>query len=297
MTSGATACSPTLSGSRAGSRIGVAFTEGPRNVVIWCSNDYLGMGGTQGGRRHGRDRDASGHRAGGNLNIAGTHHPWCSSSRNWRNCTARRRRCCSPRATFQPYRHRDHRKAHSELPDPVGCAQLEFDDRGRPSLRLRAPGLPPQRHGGSGSNCCSPPGPSGRTDRLRQPVIHGRRCRAIRRNLRSRREVRRDDLCRRGSRGRHVWPARRRHRRARRRHASHRRSGRHACKAFGCLGGYIAGNADIIDAGRPMRRASSSPPRCRRRSARRQPPRSPSEELELGARAPRRTAPPASRRS
>src|SRR5262249_32403718 len=44
----------------------------------------------------------------------------------------------------------------------------------------------------------------------------------------SRREIRRHDLCRRGACGRHVRPARRRHRRARRRHAPHRRARRHA---------------------------------------------------------------------
>ena len=73
------------------------------------------------------------------------------------------------------------------------------------------------------------PGPA-EADRLREPLFDGRRYRAAGEDLRSRRALWRDDLCRRGSRGRHVWPARRRHRRARRRHASHRYPGRHACQ-------------------------------------------------------------------
>jgi 5-aminolevulinate synthase len=60
--------------------------------------------------------------------------------------------------------------------------------------------------------------------------------------------VRRDDLSRRGACGRHVRPARRRHRRARRRDGPHRRDRGHARQGFGCSAATSRRARAIVDA-------------------------------------------------
>ena len=45
---------------------------------------------------------------------------------------------------LEPRGHLDHRLADAELPDPVGRAQPQLDDRGRPPVRMREAGLAAQ---------------------------------------------------------------------------------------------------------------------------------------------------------
>ena len=159
---------------------GLALAEGPaqrRDLVL----QRLSRHGPapESGRRHGRDRDARRHRR--RRHPQHRRHP--SSAGAARAGTRRPARQGSRAAVhlglcLEPDRHLDHREADSELPDPVGRAQPQFDDRRRAPGRLRAPDLPPQRHGASGRAADRGRSRPAEADRLREPLFDGRRRRA-----------------------------------------------------------------------------------------------------------------------
>ena len=221
MTSGATACSPTSSGSPAGSRMRSGTRrKGTRNVVIWCSNDYLGMGQHPkviGAMVETATRMGAG--AGGTRNIAGTNHPLVELEAELADLHGKE----AALVFTSGYVSNETgistiAKLLPELPDPLGRAEPQLDDRRRAPVRLREADLPPQRHRASRRAARAQPVPSAPKLIVFESLYSmDGDIAPDRSDLRSRRKIRRDDLYRRGARGRHVRPARRRHRRARRR--------------------------------------------------------------------------------
>ena len=199
MTSGATAFSPTSNGSPADFPHAVWHSpKGQRNVVIWCSNDYLGMGQhpkVVGAMVETATRVGTG--AGGTRNIAGTHHPLVQLEQELADLHGKEA------SLLFTSGYVSNQTGISTIAKLIPNCLILSDALNHNSMieGVRQAGCERQifRHNDVAHLeelliAAGPDRPE--ADRLREPLFDGRRRRAAGEDLRPRREIRRHDLCR-----------------------------------------------------------------------------------------------------
>jgi len=154
--------------------------EGPRNVVIWCSNDYLGMGqhpNVIGAMVETAARMGTG--ASGTRNIAGNNHPLVELERELADLHGK------DAALVFTSGYVSNETGIATIARLIpNCLILsdalesQFDDRRRAAVALRETDLSPQRHGAARRVACRRATQPAETDRVREPLFHGWRYRA-----------------------------------------------------------------------------------------------------------------------